>query len=167
MKQLKYVLILLGLPFLFTGCGKTDSTNYGSYEKMVKAKEKEVSFVSVSDLQAQITSHTTGIKIVDVRETEEFETGHIPGAISIPRGLLEFSDKMSNRRDVVYLYSDNQNRAVLSAKSLKTLKYKHIYVLNGGWEKWHAAYPDLTEEGSEGGAPAAAAPKASSGGCGG
>lgn len=167
MKNLKNIIILFVFPLLFSQCTKLDKTVYGSTDKMLDAKRGEVTIAKASEVNDCIANHIEGIKIVDVREPEEFEAGHIKGAINVPRGLLEFSDQLTNRRDHLYLYSGTDKRAILSAINLRALKFGKVRVIEGGFDQWAANFPQLIEKGS--GAPVGAAPakKASSGGCGG
>ena len=69
--------------------------------------------------------------LLDVREPDEFRDGHIPGAINIPRGLLEFklsSDpELENRDQKVVVYCKTSGRAALAARALKEMGYLHIF----------------------------------------
>jgi len=167
MKNLNFILILLALPLFFISCGQVDQTNYGSVDKMVMEHQKDAPYISAEKLNEMIIEQNPGIKIVDVREPDEYAAGHIPGSVNVPRGLLEFSNQISNRREALYIYSNNQNRAVLSVGSLKLTKHKNVSVLQGGFESWKATFPELIEEGSGNLASIAPAKPESSGGCGG
>lgn len=80
--------------------------------------------------------------VLDVREAEEFANGHIPGAIHISRGLLEFklsSDSSLNDRDLkIILYCKTSGRAALAAKSLHDMGYIHVQSIAGGFDAWVA-----------------------------
>lgn len=80
--------------------------------------------------------------VLDVREAEEFSNGHIPGAIHISRGLLEFklsSDSSLNDRDLkIILYCKTSGRAALAAKSLHDMGYIHVQSIAGGFDAWVA-----------------------------
>ena len=56
--------------------------------EMVEDALRTVEPISVQDAKQEIDSGTAGL-VVDVREPNEFEQGHLPGAINVPRGLLE------------------------------------------------------------------------------
>ena len=81
--------------------------------------------------------------LIDVREPAEFETGHIPGSINIPRGVLEF--KLSNdpalcaRELNIVLYCKTSGRAALAACSLQAMGYRQVQSLAGGFDAWSAA----------------------------
>jgi rhodanese-related sulfurtransferase len=167
MKKLKYLLFLLALPALMIRCGNNGQETYGSADELVTKQNNGFKYVSAEKLRELMNEQLPGIRVIDVREPEEFEKGHIPGAVNIPRGVLEFSDRISNRRESILLYCDDQSRSVLSANALKMLKYRRLAILEGGFEKWVGNYPGMIEEGN--GDPVAEAPvkKESSGGCGG
>ena len=85
--------------------------------------------------------------LVDVREPEEWQHGHIEGSVPAPRGLLEFfADPTSpryqkaldpNRRVIVVCASGA--RASLAAVTLKELGYEDVALLKGGLKSWTAA----------------------------
>ena len=81
--------------------------------------------------------------LLDVREVDEFQAGHIPGAINIPRGVLEF--KLSNdpalcaRELNIVLYCKTSGRAALAACSLQAMGYRQVQSLAGGFDAWSAA----------------------------
>ncbi|MFC6840504.1 rhodanese-like domain-containing protein [Xanthomonas theicola] len=81
--------------------------------------------------------------IIDVREPGEFATGHLPDAINIPRGILEFrldADPALARRDQpILLYCASGGRATLAALSLQQLGYSAVHPLSGGFLGWTAA----------------------------
>jgi len=81
--------------------------------------------------------------IIDVREPGEFAVGHLPNAINIPRGILEFrldADPALARRDQpILLYCASGGRSTLAALSLQQLGYSAVRSLNGGFLGWTAA----------------------------
>ncbi len=91
---------------------------------------------------------TAGTPVIDVREPAEFAEGHLPGAINIPRGLLEFQvdghpavggradPHLSHRREPVILYCRTGGRSALAAEALKRLGFDRPLSLAGGWLRW-------------------------------
>ncbi|MBV1789504.1 sulfurtransferase [Marinobacterium sp. D7] len=81
--------------------------------------------------------------VIDVREPDEYQSGHLPGAINIPRGMLEFrlsnDDALSARDLNLVLYCKTSGRAALSALSLKAMGYLHVRSIAGGFDAWVAA----------------------------
>jgi len=164
MKTYNLFLLLLSA-VIIGGCGSKKDNSYDSVDQMLTDAQAGITRVTVNDLKA-ILEHEGEYKIIDCREEEEFFEGHIPGAINIPRGVLEFSNKISNRRETIYVYSQTIDRASLACPSLKLLKYNKVILIDGGWQEWNKAFPALIEKG-DGDTGGKAAPKVEeSGGCG-
>jgi rhodanese-related sulfurtransferase len=87
--------------------------------------------------------------IIDVREPAEYAAGHVPGALNIPRGLIEFRiwphvgfpDKLDLNAKIT-LYCGSGARAALAAKSLRDLKFTNVTAADMRFEDWTGAgYP--------------------------
>jgi molybdopterin/thiamine biosynthesis adenylyltransferase/rhodanese-related sulfurtransferase len=80
-----------------------------------------------------------GVAIVDVRETEEYATGHLPGAKHVPRGYLEsrIEGVVPDRAQRVILYCASGNRSALAARTLsQDLGYEQVESMTGGITLW-------------------------------
>jgi molybdopterin/thiamine biosynthesis adenylyltransferase/rhodanese-related sulfurtransferase len=80
-----------------------------------------------------------GVTIVDVRGSEEFATGHLPGAKSIPRGHLEqrIEGVAPDRSAELILYCASGNRSAYAARTLiEDLGYEHVRSMKGGIALW-------------------------------
>ena len=81
--------------------------------------------------------------LIDVREADEFAAGHLPGAILMPRGLLEFklsgTPALSARDLKVVLYCKTSGRAALAAQSMQNMGYLTFCSLAGGFDAWVVA----------------------------
>ncbi len=102
-----------------------------------KAKEhvREVDPKEVHDLLAA----RNGEVIVDVREQQEFEESHIPGAVHVPRGHLEsrIEAAAKDKSGRVVLYCASGNRSALAAKTLQDeLGYADVQSMTGGITLW-------------------------------
>lgn len=110
-------------------------------EMVSKAKSK-IREVTPDDVSKQLGKVT----IIDVREAEEYAAGHIPGAIHIPRGVLEFKidqhPSLYDRNTEIVLQCQGGGRSALATVTLQELGYKHVSNLAGGYSAWTAAgYP--------------------------
>jgi molybdopterin/thiamine biosynthesis adenylyltransferase/rhodanese-related sulfurtransferase len=76
--------------------------------------------------------------ILDVREQDEWDEGHIPGAVHIPRGNLEsrVESTVPNRSQRVLVYCAAGNRSAFAAKTLEELGYEEVVSLAGGFTDW-------------------------------
>jgi len=81
--------------------------------------------------------------LIDVREADEFAAGHIPGAILLPRGLLEFKlsgmPQMAPRDLRVVLYCKTSGRAALAACAMQDMGYLDVKSIAGGIDAWAQA----------------------------
>lgn len=81
-----------------------------------------------------------GITVLDVREGEEYLAGHLPGAIHIPRGVLEFKvhlvPQTADKGKTILVYCKTGGRSALSALALQRMGYTQIVSLAGGFDQW-------------------------------
>ncbi|MBU0752683.1 MAG: sulfurtransferase [Gammaproteobacteria bacterium] len=79
--------------------------------------------------------------ILDVREYDEYAAGHLPGAINIPRGVLEFKIGMvpecANKDGAFLIYCRTSGRAALSAVQLQRIGYSNVISMAGGYDAWN------------------------------
>ena len=110
----------------------------------VKATIKECSVADARNCAGDDTL------LIDIRELAEFERGHIPGAVLLPRGLLEFEihglvqrtatdpDIAPEDRDIV-LYCGTGGRSALAAETMARLGYRNVRSMSGGLVAWAEA----------------------------
>lgn len=107
---------------------------------LVTDAKTRIQEVSIQEAEAAIRDADA---LIDVRESDEFAAGHIPGAVHIPRGMLEF--KLSNApelsaRDLkLVLYCKTSGRAALAACSLQQMGYMNVQSISGGFDAWSEA----------------------------
>ena len=112
-------------------------------EQIVREAKATINEVSIEEVKKMIDKKED-IILLDVRDREEYETGHIPGAINISRGSLDFKVHLiipdKTRRIIVYCGLDL--RSPLATKSLNDLGYRKTINMIGGLKAWkEAAYP--------------------------
>jgi phage shock protein E len=76
--------------------------------------------------------------IIDVREKDEFDQGHIEGAKLISRGVLEeqVAKVVPDASTPIVVYCADGNRGALAAESLQNIGYQKISSLKGGLRSW-------------------------------
>ncbi len=94
--------------------------------------------------------------LIDVREPAEYDTGHIAGAVNIPRGVLEFQvdahpavanvrePALSHRNQSLVVYCRTGGRSALAALSLQRLGFTDVRSIAGGISDWTAGGLPLT-----------------------
>ncbi|SNB58301.1 Rhodanese-related sulfurtransferase [Marinobacter sp. es.042] len=107
---------------------------------LVEAAKKEIREVPLDQAEDAIKNADL---LLDVRDSDEYRAGHIPGAVNISRGLLEFkftNDPAFESRDMnIVCYCKTSGRAALSAKALKEMGYMHVQSIAGGFDAWQEA----------------------------
>lgn len=120
MKQILPALLSL---LLLTGCGGNPAD--GSYQQISQEKAKEM-------------MDTQGVVILDVREQDEYDSGHIPGAVLLPVGSIdeEFATVVIPEKDTtVLIYCRSGRRSKTASSALAGLGYTNIYEF-GGINTW-------------------------------
>jgi rhodanese-related sulfurtransferase len=104
-----------------------------------EAKEK-VCEVSPAEAKKMMDSDASVI-VLDVREPDEFEKGHVPKATNIPRGLLEFkvAKEIPNKDAHILVYCKSGGRSCLACSTLLEMGYKNAKSIAGGWKAWLGA----------------------------
>ena len=79
--------------------------------------------------------------LVDVREDNEWQKGHISGAIHLGRGIIErdIVDAIPDKGTEIVLYCGGGFRSALSAENLQKMGYRNVLSMDGGWRAWTAA----------------------------
>lgn len=96
----------------------------------VEAARLFVKTVSDGDVKAAIEKRDKAI-ILDVRDPDEFMTGHLPGAINVSRGKLEFAiwGAIKDRDAKIFVYCLRGPRAALSTETLNRLGYRNAFLM--------------------------------------
>ena len=103
---------------------------------------KNITTISVSDAKALFDKG--GVTFLDVRTKKEYKSGHIPGAMNLSRGLIEFkiAKKIPDKNALVVVYCKSGGRSSLSTDTLVKMGYKNVKNMDGGWKAWtKAGYP--------------------------
>lgn len=107
-------------------------------EIMVSQVKENITEIELDKALEMIANST--VNIVDVREENEFNAGHVDNAILLPRGLIEFKiDKIPELADksaAILVYCATGKRSALSANTLQTLGYTNVMSVIGGYEAW-------------------------------
>jgi len=109
--------------------------------QIVNAAKKDIKEVTVSKTKERIKE---GATLIDVREDNEWQSGHAKNAIHLGRGIIErdIVDKVPDKNKELILYCGGGFRSALSAQNLLKMGYRNVFSMEGGWKAW-------TEEGGE------------------
>jgi len=108
------------------------------YEKLVAEAKKRITEISPTNAAAKMKSDSA--VIVDVREREEWDEGHIPGAIHLSRGMIELDieEKVPDPETMIICHCGGGGRSALAAESLQKMGYKKVRSMAGGFRAWKA-----------------------------
>jgi rhodanese-related sulfurtransferase len=96
-------------------------------------------YLAMGDMEKFKEAVANGAFLVDVRETGEFEEGHLPNAINIPiRTLAQNLDKIPSDKPV-FVYCKSGHRAALSTAALQLLGYTNVRAFPPGFAGWSSA----------------------------
>ena len=110
---------------------------------MVAKAKASIQKVSAADVKAMIDKKDKVIYL-DVRDSGEFAAGHLPGAMNISRGTLEFNvfNKIQDQNAKIIVYCKTAGRSSLATKTLNDLGYKNAILMDASFESWiKAGYP--------------------------
>ncbi|MEO7071939.1 MAG: rhodanese-like domain-containing protein [Rhodanobacter sp.] len=113
--------------------------------QLVQEAKSSIDNLTPDQVQTEIAAGN--VTLVDVRDAPELVNGSIPGAIHASRGMLEFyADPSSpyhkaelNPDSRVILHCASGGRSALAVHTLRTLGYKNVAHLDGGFKAWQAA----------------------------
>ena len=103
---------------------------------LVKEAKSKITEIAPAEAKAQLDKG--GAVFLDCREPSEYKAGHIPGAMNIPRGLLEFkiAEKILDKNTRILMYCKSGGRASLACCSIDRMGYKNVVSIAGGWKAW-------------------------------
>ena len=136
------LLVVLVMSAVFAFNGSLALAQDMTANDLVAEAKKNITMISVKEAKALLDKG--GVVFLDCREPKEYKSGHIPGAINIPRGLLEFQigSKITEKNTSVVMYCKSGGRASLGCCSIQRMGYKNVKNLDGGWQAWSkAGYP--------------------------
>lgn len=116
------------------------------YLKLIADSLTDVKEIMPWDLEQRLQENP-GLLIVDVREQHEFDAMHIPGALCVPRGVLESAcdweydetepELVQARQGEVVVVCRSGHRSVLAVHSLQILGFENVVSLKTGLRGWN------------------------------
>jgi rhodanese-related sulfurtransferase len=111
-----------------------------AFLRVVNDARAHITETDVAAVRARIDRGET-FHLVDVREESEWDSGHLPGAAHIGRGVLERDIEMlipDTDADIV-LYCGGGYRSALAAEALQKMGYRNVKSMDGGFRGWRDA----------------------------
>lgn len=103
--------------------------------KLVEDARQNIKEVSIAETAERMKA---GAHLIDVREDNEWDKGHIQNASHLGRGVLErdIVEKFPDKNAELILYCGGGFRSALSAENLQKMGYKNVFSMAGGWRAW-------------------------------
>jgi rhodanese-related sulfurtransferase len=106
-----------------------------------KSRVRETNVENYKAMRARGEKHV----LVDVREDNEFQAGHVKGAVHLSKGVIErdIESKVPEKETTLILYCGGGFRSALVADNLQRMGYKNPISLDGGWRELKQSGLDL------------------------
>jgi rhodanese-related sulfurtransferase len=108
--------------------------------KVVNDAKGRIREVNVAETQQRMRDDKN-VKLVDVREDNEWNDAHAAGAIHLGKGIIERDIEMTvpDKNTELILYCGGGYRSALAADVLQDMGYTNVFSLAGGWRAWKEA----------------------------
>jgi glyoxylase-like metal-dependent hydrolase (beta-lactamase superfamily II) len=134
----------LSMPTHITEALRTNMSGGKTVAQMLARAAETVPFMSLAELRTRAEAANNELVILDVRERDAYEEGHIPGAKLLPRGQLELrvnQDLPDPTRRIVTCCEFGRI-STLAAATLREMGFQRAAALDGGMKGWRdAGYP--------------------------
>jgi molybdopterin/thiamine biosynthesis adenylyltransferase/rhodanese-related sulfurtransferase len=108
-----------------------------NFSNLLAGVKQEIREITVHEVKDKVGADKDFI-LLDIREKDEWDEGHLEGATFLPRGFLEVKvEKLfSNKQQPIVVYCAGGVRSALAAKSLDQLGYPNVLSMAGGYNAW-------------------------------
>lgn len=115
--------------------------------KLVNDAKTRVREISVPDTQARLAADQN-VRLIDVREDNEWQAGHASGAKHLGKGIIErdIEQEVPNKDTELILYCGGGYRSALVADVLQRMGYTNAWSMAGGWKAWKNSGAPTTKE---------------------
>lgn len=131
----------LGMPSHLTEALRSNMNGAKTVSQMLAEAAAAVPFMALTELKTRVESGSAELIVLDVRERDAYEEGHVPGAKLLPRGQLELrvnQDLPDPTRRIV-VYCEFGRISTLATATLRELGFQRAVALDGGMKAWREA----------------------------
>jgi glyoxylase-like metal-dependent hydrolase (beta-lactamase superfamily II)/rhodanese-related sulfurtransferase len=131
----------LAAPTHLTEALRTNMTGGKTVAQLLSEAAAKVPFMALAELNGRIGDNSRDLIVIDVREKDAFDGGHVPGAVHLPRGQLELRVNMMFPDPTVRILAccEFGKISTLAAASLRELGFTRAVALDGGISAWREA----------------------------
>ncbi|WP_082930802.1 MBL fold metallo-hydrolase [Shewanella woodyi] len=139
----------LKMPNHLTESLRTNLNGGKTLTQLLSDAGNQITFISQEQVFNTKNCNHNSLLLIDVREREDFDQGHIEGSIHIPRGQLEINinDLEFNPEQRVVVYCESGQLSILATARLKEMGFQHAVAMEHGLARWKELdYPVVTRE---------------------
>ena len=105
--------------------------------KLVNDAKTRIHEVSVDDTRSRLAADKS-VRLIDVREDNEWQTAHAAGAEHLGKGIIErdIETEVPDKSTELILYCGGGYRPALAADVLQSMGYTNVFSMAGGWKAW-------------------------------
>ena len=131
----------LSAPTHLTEALRTNMSGGKTVAQLLAEASAKAPFMSMAELHARIGGNSRDLVVLDVREKDAFEAGHVAGAVNLPRGQLELrvNTELPDPTVRIVTCCEFGKISTLAAATLRDLGYGRAVALDGGMKAWREA----------------------------
>lgn len=131
----------LAAPTHLTEALRTNMSGGKTIAQLLAEAASSVPFLSMDELAQRVEAGSLDLVLLDVRERDAFDAGHIPGAIHLPRGQLELrvNEMLPDPTARLLTCCEYGRISTLAAATLRMLGFQRAVALDGGMKAWREA----------------------------
>jgi len=134
----------LKMPTHLTEALRTNCSGGKTVEQLIAEAAGRVPFMGMDEVRRRLEKADGELVLLDVREREAYQAGHIPGALHLPRGQLELriDEVLPDPTRRVVVYCELGKISTLAAATMQSMGFGRAVALDGGIRSWReAGYP--------------------------
>ena len=114
---------------------------------LVNDAKSRIREVTVDETRERMKANDA-VRLIDVREDNEWQEAHAPGAEHLGKGIIErdIEEKVPDKATEIILYCGGGFRSALATDVLQKMGYRNVFSMAGGWKAWNESGAP-TEEG--------------------
>ena len=114
--------------------------------KLVNDAKSRIREVTVAETLERMKANN-GVRLIDVREDNEWDSAHAAGASHLGKGIIErdIETDVPDKATEVILYCGGGFRSALAADVLQQMGYTNVFSMAGGWKAWKESGSPITE----------------------
>ena len=106
--------------------------------RIVNDAKTRIKEVAVAETRDRMAAPNSGVRLIDVREDDEWRAGHAAGAEHLGKGIIERDIEATapDKSTELILYCGGGYRSALAADVLQEMGYTNVWSMAGGWKAW-------------------------------